>query len=278
MDGSKTRNRPIPDARVHDSKLVYEHPGRWYLVIPFDKPVISTQTPYKDISRDPVLRGFRNVYSDDAKLEGVFDLNKRVEVVNNLHSKIKRAQWLRSKSNDRDLKRHCTKRMDMVWAKIRNKKDMPGKTIRFMVDNFRIGDMGAKFIVQNKMMNKGTKFQQSFLSTYEFRQRLLEHKTTRTIVVVDEAFTTKTCCTCGWIHNTIGSEKVFNCGRCGSKMDEILTQLPVFISKVNLIPNTTRKRLGPSYGPRYISRMILCEIVLKLTIIHRNVVFDNAHG
>jgi len=55
---------------------------------------------------------------------------------------------------------------------------------------------------------------------------------------------------------------------------EILTQLPVFISAVNLIPNTTSKRLGPSYGPRYISRMILCEIVLKLTIIHRNVVFE----
>jgi len=73
----------------------------------------------------------------------------------------------------------------MVWAKIRNKKkDMHGKIIRFMVDNFReirIGDMGAKFIMQSKMMNKGTKFQQSFLSTYEFRQRLLEHATTRTI-------------------------------------------------------------------------------------------------
>ena len=53
MDGSKTRNRQIPDPRVHDSKLVYEHLGRWYLVIPFDKPVISTQPPYKDISCDP---------------------------------------------------------------------------------------------------------------------------------------------------------------------------------------------------------------------------------
>jgi len=50
----------------------------------------------------------------------------------------------------------------MVWAKIRNKKkDMHGKIIRFMVDNFRqirIGDMGAKFIMQNKMMNKGQNF------------------------------------------------------------------------------------------------------------------------
>jgi len=53
MDGSKTRNRQIPDPRVHDSKLVYEHSGRWYLVIPFDKPVIPTQPPYKDISCDP---------------------------------------------------------------------------------------------------------------------------------------------------------------------------------------------------------------------------------
>ena len=55
---------------------------------------------------------------------------------------------------------------------------------------------------------------------------------------------------------------------------EILTQLPVFISKVNLIPNKASKRLGPSYGPRYISRMILCEIEFKLTIIHLNVVFE----
>ena len=96
MDGSKTRNRQIPDRRVHDSKLVYEHPGRWYLVVQFDKPVISTQPPFKDISCDPGVRGFMNVYSDDAKLEGVLDLNNRVEVLNKLHSKIKRAQWLRS--------------------------------------------------------------------------------------------------------------------------------------------------------------------------------------
>jgi len=152
-----------------------------------------------------------NVYSDDCKLEGVIDLNNRVEVLNKLHSKINRAQWLRSNSKDRNLKRHCKKRMDMVWAIIRNKKkDMHGKIIRFMVHSFRevrIGDMGPKFIMQNKMMNKGTKFQHSFLSTYEFRQRLLEHTTTRTIVVVNEAFTTKTCCKCGWIHNTTGSKR-----------------------------------------------------------------------
>jgi len=97
MDDSKTRNRQIPDPRVHDSKLVYEHPGRWYLVIPFDKPVISTQAPYKYISCDPGVSGFMSVYSDDAKLEGVLDLNNRVAVLNKLHSKIKRAQWLRSK-------------------------------------------------------------------------------------------------------------------------------------------------------------------------------------
>ena len=75
--------------------------------------------------------------------------------------------------------------MDMIRAKIRKKKkDMHGKIIRFMVHSFRevrIGDMGPKFIMQNKIMNKGTKFQHSFLSTYEFRQRLLEHATTRTI-------------------------------------------------------------------------------------------------
>jgi len=108
----------------------------------------------------------------------------------------------------------------MIRAKIRKKKkDMHGKIIRFMVDNFReirIGDMGIMFIMQNKMMNKGTTFQQSFLSIYEFCQRLAERMTTRTIVVVNEVLTTKTCCKCGWIHNTIGSEKVFN---CGSKMD-----------------------------------------------------------
>jgi transposase len=39
------------------------------------------------------------------------------------------------------------------------------------------------------------------------------------LMVLDEAYTTKTCTNCGWIHETIGGRKVFECSQCQVKVD-----------------------------------------------------------
>jgi putative transposase len=54
-----------------------------------------------------------------------------------------------------------------------------------------------------------------------FRARL-SHKAEelgKQVSVVSEAYTSKTCSRCGWIHQKLGGRKVFKCGRCGLEID-----------------------------------------------------------
>ena len=57
------------------------------------------------------------------------------------------------------------------------------------------------------------------LSHCEFRNRLIYYATTkhRRVVIVSEAYTTKTCGNCGCIKE-VGAAKVFSC-KCGYTMD-----------------------------------------------------------
>lgn len=223
MDGSKKRRKKLPDPRAHDCQLVYEHPGRWYLLIPYDKAIKKTPAPYKDITMDPGTRSFQNFYSNDAGIAGTIDLCDRKTLLAKLVSKIRHYQSKRDGAKTRNESKFWSRRYNMGWSKLKNKtKDLHWKTIRFLVDNFeeiRVGDMGSEFIKRNKKMNKGVKNELSFLSHYSFRQRLLQQTAVRTIAVVAESFTSKTCCRCGVINDTLGSNKVFSCGSCGNVID-----------------------------------------------------------
>ena len=55
---------------------------------------------------------------------------------------------------------------------------------------------------------------------YQFRQRLIQkaREAGKVLLVVDEAYTSKTCSQCGHQNNSLGSSKVFRCP-CGSVMD-----------------------------------------------------------
>lgn len=41
----------------------------------------------------------------------------------------------------------------------------------------------------------------------------------KTLLLCEEAYTSKTCCKCGAIHKTLGGNKVFKCKACGNVMD-----------------------------------------------------------
>jgi putative transposase len=61
-------------------------------------------------------------------------------------------------------------------------------------------------------------------SHYTFRTRLAMKCKERgcELKVLDEAYTTKTCTGCGWIHDGIGGLKVFRCQRCEVELDRDL--------------------------------------------------------
>lgn len=214
MQGSrKNKRKTLPDPRLHDCQILYEEPHRWYILIPYDKPIKSQPAPFKDVSLDPGTRAFQNFYSNDAGVVGTIDLPNRKEMLKKLLTKIKTAQSKRDKGGKGS--KWWKLRYRMLWAKVRNKtKDLHAKAVRFLLDNFeeiRIGDMGSEFIKQSRNLNKIVKQEASFLSHYSFRQRLKEHAATRTIVEVAESYTSKTCCKCGNVHSSLGSASVYKC-------------------------------------------------------------------
>ena len=54
-----------------------------------------------------------------------------------------------------------------------------------------------------------------------FRGRLVSkaEEFGKQVSVVSEAYTSKTCSRCGWVHQRLGGRKVFRCGRCALEID-----------------------------------------------------------
>ena len=58
-------------------------------------------------------------------------------------------------------------------------------------------------------------------SHYKFRLRLL-HKASqygKTVLIVDESYTSKTCSKCGWQNDKLGGSKTFKCKNCEITID-----------------------------------------------------------
>ena len=220
LQGSKRRQlrekRAFPNVKGRFS-ILYEEPGRWFFCVAYEKPIQTTKAKFNDVSLDPGLRNFQNFYSADAQTVGTIDMPDMKNNLMSLINKIKYAQTMKDKARSKHDSTRWLNRFYFLWNKFKNKKnDLHWKTIRFLVDNFEtiyIGDMGSKFIQQSKVLGKKNKQKGTFLSHYQFRQRLLESAATRTIVVVPESYTTKHCTSCGCI-NGVGSSKVYHCSSC----------------------------------------------------------------
>lgn len=65
-------------------------------------------------------------------------------------------------------------------------------------------------------ISKNTSRRMLLLAHYRFRQRLLNKAKQygRNVVIVNEAYTTKTCTRCGVLNNKVGGKKTFICNDC----------------------------------------------------------------
>jgi putative transposase len=61
-------------------------------------------------------------------------------------------------------------------------------------------------------------------SHYKFKMRLFEKAKQwgKTVVIVNEAYTSKTCSGCGWLNHNLGSSKRFECRKCCLRKDRDL--------------------------------------------------------
>ena len=227
-------SEPLPDKLYYDSRIQRNRLGEFYLCIPMPLEIRSdNQTPkWKKIEDgilaiDPGVRTFATTYSPDGTITewGKSDISR-------IYRLCHASDDLQSRWSQKGIKHRKRYRMRMAARKIRKK-------IHNLVDELH--KKLSLWIVQNhhtvllplfetqQMVRRGhrrirSKTARAMLtwSHYRFRQRLL-HKAREypwcKVIICDEAYTSKTCGNCGFIHQRLGSNKTFKCPRCEIIMD-----------------------------------------------------------
>ena len=173
----------------------------------------------KIISLDPGLRTFMTGISE----------TKTINIETGINTNIcKYLERLKKIKDNMQIKKSIKKKNEIIInRKIHNKiDDMQWKTIKYLTSNYDyilIGDMSAKGIISNENSILSANQKTACMRTryYEFRSRL-EYKCKingNGYMLVNEAYTSKTCSICGTIKKNLGYNKIFNCGACGGQID-----------------------------------------------------------
>ena len=87
-----------------------------------------------------------------------------------------------------------------------------------IIPRFNSHKMAGK---RNRRLNRPTVRKMMTWSHCRFLDRLLAkaEEMGKKVVVVSEAYTSKTCSACGWVDQGLGGRKVFRCRRCGWVVD-----------------------------------------------------------
>ena len=231
----KSTNGVNPDSAC---KLVYDRGQRSYEIhVPmkrrqyWTKPENQRLAEPRVIALDPGVRTFLTGYSPNG-LTTEFAagdagrLGRLSAVVDKLSAEIDKDDVLHHKRSKLRRKRF------MVYSKLQTLvSEVHWKSADHLCKNYDVillPTFGTQSMVQKgtrrRKMNRSTARKMLLWSHYRFRQRLL-FKTKqwgRTVVVVNEAYTSKTCTRCGWQHHTLGNNKVFTCQECGLCIDRDL--------------------------------------------------------
>ena len=230
----------LPTELGGDSRLIRTRLNHWYLCVPHTKDLIHVspsenqaerkgdQIPEGEvIALDPGVRTFMTGYDPGGAVWeiGAADMQR----IYRLCYTLDRLQSDWSDPTCRHRRRYRLRRAARrIRLRIRRLVDECHKRLaKWLCENYR-QVLLPKFEV-SRMVKRGqrrlhSKTVRSMLtwSHFRFRQRLL-HKAelypSCQVILCDEAYTSKTCGQCGYIHQHLGGNKLFTCPSCGMVMD-----------------------------------------------------------
>lgn len=201
-----------------DCKLQKEG-NNYYLFVP-EKP--SKMEKYGDknkiISIDLGIRTFATCISE----------NKAIKIGENISQKIKNYHKRKENiMNNKEIpKKIKNKNEAIINKKIKNSvEDLHWKSINYLIKNYEtifIGDLNVKSIASKKgNLCKEMKKVALSLSFYKFKDKLKYKCNVNNINlgVTNEWFSSKMCSMCSNIDENLGSNKIYNCKKCGKIID-----------------------------------------------------------
>ena len=209
-----------PKEIKHDCRLVLEDNYRWYVVIPVEcETVEAPRTKGKAISIDPGVRTFLTGYCEKGILEigkGVqtriialcFQLDKMQRKMTKVNAK--RRQNIRRAYRRLKFRLECLK-SELFWKAA---TFLAKSFDTIVIPPFCATDMAKK--AKRKIASKTVRAMMG-LAHSRFREILQWQcrKYGSHVLMVSEEYTSKTCPSCGTIHDKLGGRKVFRCPHCG---------------------------------------------------------------
>tara|TARA_R110002049_G_scaffold1641_4_gene12498 strand:- start:21817 stop:22731 length:915 start_codon:yes stop_codon:yes gene_type:complete len=214
---------PISSART--SKLVYGK--KIYLYCPTTSTKYKITNSHKECALDPGVRTFQTLYSTNGMKEYGKGFNK---IIASHHAKIKLLDSRQHTVNSKNRLRWYSKARDKIYRKLCNiVNELHWKTALELVkqfDKIYIGSFcenSKNCVKKSGPLQKVTRFATNQLKHYTFLQRLTFKATqyNKTVKVIDESYTSKTCGGC-FQRNEIGSSKQYNCPNCKISIDRDL--------------------------------------------------------
>jgi len=212
---------PVPQQH-RDSRLVWDN-GAWYLSVSFSVTMHkTTENQGRMVALDPGVRTFLTFYSP--ALVGKIGDQSQQRIVRLLFH-LDRLMGRRAKADGRG-KRRLTLGINRLRRKINNLIDeLHWKSIRFLLDNFDvicIPAFSAKEMscrAKRRLRKKSVRSMLG-LAHSRFRMRLIAKadQEGKTVRIINEAYTSKTCSWSGEIIANLGGRRVIN-GSDGVSMD-----------------------------------------------------------
>jgi putative transposase len=166
---------------------------------------------------DPGVRSFLTVFSEKEIAiygEGLEEtLYQRLVHLDKLRSKIDLEKRKRNKRRQKDAFARLSKKFQNIQRDIHYKI---AKDLCTAYSNIVLPVFDSKSMAQSKQLRTKTVRSMSALAHGKFRTRLVESASMygATVHNIGEEFTSKTCSSCGWMNENLGSNKVFHCQSC----------------------------------------------------------------
>jgi transposase len=228
----RVRKRNLDDLLNHGNpatmffSILRTKSDKWYLCLPREKePPVYENAVYKSVFLDPGVRTFQTFYSPDGVCGKLGDgFAKALEPLAQRHDKL----WSQASSNTElasyKTRRHMRTRCAKIRDKIKNKvRDMHCHSCNFLCTTFRnifIPAFEVSNMVEGSPLGSSITRSMLQLSHFAFRERLTWYAKTkhRNVFIVGEAYTTKTCGSCG-NEQQMECKVVYACDCCGAKID-----------------------------------------------------------
>ena len=211
VSGAMRYAEPLPLTFL-DCELSWQQ-GRWYLCTPFVTTVQPGENQARIVALDPGVRTFQAFFAPDmAGMLGYHDFGRLVRLCHHLDNLISRY----SVSHNKKQRYRMRKAADRLRWKIRDLRDeLHAKTIRFLVDHFDIiliPTFETAQMAQRERRKLRSKSVRAMLTWahFKFKERLkvVADQYGKTVIEVNEAYTSQTCSWSGEMVKIGSSERI----------------------------------------------------------------------